>query len=319
MNQNYNNEFQNNINNGTNTEIVNTQLTNDNQNNNYFNSINQQSPNVNSNNLPNNPKKSSKLLIIVLIIVICLIVVGVILLLNKPKNDNGIENNNTNQAIETNDNVSTPVAMPEKWDWNIWNNALKYVSSNAKNLSDDYMSFTFDGKNYSLYTLADFMSKELEIPYDNQVKREYQVKYDNLLVGLFNLGYEYYEGLENEFIHRPTNIYMKVSFDGSWHYGKDTLSKDCTKCYKDNDDWFNIYNSLYFKNGITIGQTESEVIKILGTPIESNAGDDAGDMHDTFAIYQDENIIINFQCDFDKGRLTIITISIKITNIPANK
>lgn len=209
--------------------------------------------------------------------------------------------------------------MPDKWDWNVWNNALKYVSANAKNLSEDYMKFTFDKKDYSFYTLTDFLNKELEIPYDNQVKNEYQVKYNNLLTGIFSVKYEYYEGIENEFIHRPTKAYMKVSFDGSWHYGKDTLNSSCTKCFKENDDWFNIFNSLYLKNGVTIGQSESEVIKILGTPIESNPGDDEGDMHDTFNIYKDDNITINNLCDFDKGRLTIITITIDITNISANK
>lgn len=46
-----------------------------------------------------------------------------------------------------------------------------------------------------------------------------------------------------------------------------------------------IFNALYLKNGVTIGQTESEVIKILGTPTESHVGDDEGDTHDTFTIY----------------------------------
>lgn len=316
MNQNYNNEFQNNVNNGTNVEIGNTQLTNDNQYNNY-NNINQQSLNIGSNNLSNNnPKKNSKLLIVILLIVICLIVVGVILLLNKQKNDNGVDNNN-NQTIESNNNNSIPVAMPETWDWNVWNNSLKYISSNTKNLSEDYTKFTFNGNVYSLYTLQDFINKELEVSYTNKEKTEYHVKYYHREAGIFSFNYSYSEGIEA--LNRPAKLYMQVSFDGSWRYGKETLDTSCTKCFKENDDWFNIFNSLYLNNGVTIGQTESEVIKILGTPSESYVGDDEGDIHDTFVIYQDENVIINNKCDFDKGRLTIITITINITNITSNK
>lgn len=47
----------------------------------------------------------------------------IIFLLNRPKNQNNSnQNSNSNQIIEKNEDNSIPVAMPEVWDWNVWNN-----------------------------------------------------------------------------------------------------------------------------------------------------------------------------------------------------